>query len=438
MEKYQILSEKETKDYIMEIQKSGSILGLESIRELMRELKDVQDELRVIHVAGTNGKGSVCAMLESVLIEAGFRVGKYTSPAVFWPEERYRVNGKNISKKEFSEVISQVKAACDRMIERGLSQPTVFEVETAAAFLYFYQKECDIVILETGMGGATDATNIIRKSLVSVLTSVSRDHMGFLGDTLEEIARVKAGIIKEGGKVVAGAQAEEVRNVIDEVCRECKASVVYASVRQVEHVHIAENKLCFYHPELGEIKLKMMGKYQVQNALCAIETIHQLVKQGYSISAQQVKKGLEQAEWEGRFSCLCEKPFFVIDGAHNEAAAKELRETLEMGFTKCKIIYIIGVLADKEHEKMLSCMLPMAEKVFTITPHNPRAMAGEELAKEARKYHRDVTFVPKIEEAVKLAMEAADREKGMVLAFGSLSYLGEVKNALKEIKVHDR
>lgn len=438
MKKYKILSEKEIQDYIMEIQKSGSILGLESIRELMRELNDVQNEQQVIHVAGTNGKGSVCAMLESVLLEAGVRVGKYTSPAVFQPEERYRVNGENIRKEEFSEVISQVKAACDRMVERGLSQPTVFEVETAAAFLYFYQKNCDIVILETGMGGATDATNIIRKSLVSVLTSVSRDHMGFLGDTLEEIAKVKAGIIKEGGRVAASAQPEEVRSVIDKVCKECKASVVYTDARQVEKVHIAENRLCFHHAQLGEIKLKMMGKYQVQNALCVIETIHQLVKQGYSISAEQLKKGLEQAEWEGRFSCLCEKPLFVMDGAHNEAAAQELRETLEMGFTKCKIIYIIGVLADKEHEKMLRCMLPMAEKVFTITPLNPRAMAGEDLAKEARKYHRDVVFVPKIEEAVKLALEAADSEQGMVLAFGSLSYLGEVKNALKEIKVHDR
>lgn len=438
MEKYKILNEKETEDYIREIQKSGSILGLESIRELMRELEEVQNELSVIHVAGTNGKGSVCAMLESVLTEAGYQVGKYTSPAVFQPEECYRINEKNISKQEFAEVISRVKAACDRMIERGLAQPTVFEVETAAAFLYFYQKNCDIVILETGMGGATDATNIIRKSLVSVLTSVSRDHMGFLGETLEEIAKVKAGIIKKEGNVVAGAVTDEVREVVDEVCRECKASVVYTDIRQVENVRITDRRLCFHHAQLGEIKLKLMGKYQVQNALCAIEVIQQLVKQGYHISAEQLKQGLEQTEWEGRFSCLCQEPLFIMDGAHNEAAAQELRETLEMGFTKCKIIYIIGVLADKEHEKMLRCMLPLAEKVFTITPHNPRAMAGEELAKEARKYHRDVTFVPKIEEAVELALEAAKKEKGMVLAFGSLSYLGEVKNALKGDKIHDR
>lgn len=438
MEKYKILSEKETEDYIREIQKFGSILGLESIRELMKELEEVQDELSVIHVAGTNGKGSVCAMLEAVLTEAGYRVGKYTSPAVFQPEECYRINGKNIGKPEFAEVISRVKAACDRRLERGLSQPTVFEVETAAAFLYFYRKNCDIVILETGMGGATDATNIIRKSLVSVLTSVSRDHMGFLGETLEEIARVKAGIIKEEGNVVAGSVTDGVREVIDEICRERKASVVYTDIRQVENIRITDYRLCFHHAQLGEIKLKLMGKYQVQNALCAIETIQQLVKQGYHISAEQLKQGLARTEWEGRFSCLCEEPLFIMDGAHNEAAAQELRETLEMGFTKCKIIYIIGVLADKEHEKMLRCMLPLAEKVFTITPHNPRAMAGEDLAKEARKYHKDVTFVPKIEEAVELALKAAEKEKGMVLAFGSLSYLGEVKNALKEIKIHDR
>ena len=180
-----------------------------------------------------------------------------------------------------------------------------------------------------------------------------------------------------------------------------------------------------------------MGKYQVQNALCVIEAVKQLEKQGYAISKKQLKQGLEKAEWEGRFSILNEQPLLVIDGAHNEDAAKKLRETLEMGFTKYKIIYIIGVLADKEHEKMLKQMLPLAEKVFTVTPHNPRAMNGKELAKEALKYHKDVTFVPKIKEAVDMAMKEAKEEQKMILAFGSLSYLGEVKKALKEIKIHD-
>lgn len=438
MEKHKILSKKEVENYMMEIQKSGSILGLESIKELMKELSDIQNQLNIIHVAGTNGKGSVCAMLESILLEAGYRVGKYTSPAVFEYSERYRVDGKNMREEEFTDVISQVKEACDRMVARGLSRPTIFEVETAAAFLYFYQKKCEIVILEIGMGGATDATNIIRKSLVSVLTSISRDHMGFLGDTLEEIATVKAGIIKENGHVVAICPTESVKNVIDKVCRERGATVLYTDKEQTEKIHISENRLCFQHAELGKIHLKMMGKYQVQNALCAIEVINQLVEQGYGISKEQLKRGLEQAEWEGRFSILSDKPLFVIDGAHNEDAAKKLRETLEMGFTKRKIIYIIGVLADKEHEKMLKTMLPLAEKVYTVTPHNPRAMDGELLAEEARKYHGNVIFVPKIAQVVTKAIEEAEKEKGMVLAFGSLSYLGEVKNALKEIEIHDR
>lgn len=437
MEKYKMLDKKEAEDYIKEIQKSGSILGLESIRELMKELGDVQNQLSIVHIAGTNGKGSVSALLESVMRKAGYRVGKYTSPAVFCPEERYRVDGRNISGTEFTEVISQVKAACDRMLAKGLPQPTVFEVETAAAFLYFYRKNCQLVILETGMGGATDATNIIRKSLVSVFTSISRDHMGFLGDTLEEIAEVKAGIIKENGRVAAVLPAAEVKGVIDKVCRKQNAKVSYTNAEEVTDICIEENRLCFRHRKLGRLKLRMMGRYQVQNALCAIETIKQLVSLGYSVSEEQLKQGLEEAEWEGRFSILSDNPLFVIDGAHNEDAAKKLRETLEMGFTNCKIIYIIGVLADKEHEKMLQLMLPLAEKVYTITPHNPRAMDGAALAAEAGKYHPDVTFVPRLEEAVRLALEEAAGEQKMILAFGSLSYLGEVKNALKEIKTHD-
>lgn len=438
MDKHNILSKNELRAYIETIKKAGSILGLDSITALMHELSDIQDQLSIIHVAGTNGKGSVCAMLESVLLNAGYRVGKYTSPAVFEEAERYRVNGKNISEKDYAEVFSLVKEACDRMVAKGMSQPTLFEVETAAAFLYFYQQKCELVILETGMGGATDATNVIKKPVVSVLASISRDHMGFLGDTLEEIAAVKAGIIKEGAPVAAIAPTEEVREVIDGVCREKNVPVFYTREEQVKNLRMEHTRLCFSHEKLGEIRLKMLGKYQLQNALGAVETIRILNQRGFSITPEQLKDGLEQAEWEGRFSILSEQPLFVMDGAHNEDAAKKLRETLEMGFTNHQIIYIIGVLADKEHEKMLKLMLPLAAKVFTVTPDNARAMDGAELAKEAAKYHQDVIYVPEIGEAVRLARKAAEEKQGMVLSFGSLSYLGEVKHALKEIEAHDR
>lgn len=435
-----MLDEKKVQTYLKQIQKSGGIiLGLDSIRALMEELGNVQEKLNVIHVAGTNGKGSVCAMLTSILMEAGYRVGTYTSPAVFDKLEQYQVNGQPISEQEFAEVVTEVKEACDRMLEKGWNQPTVFEVETAAAFLYFYRKECQAVVLETGMGGDTDATNIIRKPLVSVLTSISMDHMKFLGDDLKEIARAKAGIIKEEGTAVVAAPGQEaVRQVIEEVCRKKKAVLVYAEAGKAEHVRREQERLCFSYGELGELRLSMTGAYQVQNGICAIEAAKALRSKGMNLTDDHIRRGLEKARWEGRFSILCREPLFVIDGAHNEDAAKKLQETLKMGFTNRKIIYIIGVLADKEHEKMLKTMLPLAWKVFTVTPDNPRALDGKALAEEAGRYHKDVRYIPGIPEAVKQAMAYATKEQAMILSFGSLSYLGEIKEALKENIRHDR
>lgn len=212
----EVLGYDEVLAYLEEIAKSGSILGLESMRNLMRELGNVQEKLRFIHVAGTNGKGSVCAMIATILRQAGIREGKYTSPAVFGRMEQYQVAGKDISIPEFVSVVSEVREACERLVAGGKAQPTLFEVETAAAFLYFHRQKCQVVVLETGMGGATDATNIIRRPLVSVITSISMDHMKFLGDDLRQIARMKAGIIKEGCPVVAvKPNQEEVRRIIE-------------------------------------------------------------------------------------------------------------------------------------------------------------------------------------------------------------------------------
>lgn len=433
-----MLSERETSAWLKEIEKSGSILGLASIRCLMEELSNVQEELNIIHVAGTNGKGSVCAMLGSVLTEAGYRAGSYTSPAVFKPEERYQINGVCITGGEFAEIITEVKAGCDRMIEKGLGQPTVFEVETAAAFLYFYRKQCEIVILETGMGGATDATNIIRKPLVSVITSISYDHMAFLGDTLEEIAAVKAGIIKERGEAVIAEPAEPLKKIFAEAAERNQAQIHYADVKKAEDIRLEGGRQCFSYGPWGRVSLGLAGACQAENGVCVLETISCLNRKGFPITREQAARGLAQTRWEGRFSVVSAEPLVILDGAHNADAAKKLRKTLEMGFTNRQIIYIIGVLAEKEHEKMLQIMLPLAEKVFTVTPENPRAFSGSLLAEEASRYHSDVTYVPEIKTALVQAMEAAQQKNAMVLSFGSLSYLGEVKRVLKEIKEHDR
>ncbi len=418
-------------EFLREIGKSGSVLGLASMQRLMGELGNVQDKLDIVHVAGTNGKGSLCAMVSSVLREAGYLVGTYTSPAVFSREEQYQVNGEPITGEEFAAAVHAIKEACGRIQARGQGLPTLFEVETAVAFLHFYWKKCDIVLLETGLGGAEDATNIIRKPLVSVLASISMDHMKFLGDSLTWIAQAKAGIIKGHGAVAAvWPEQEEVRQVLEGACREAHASLSYARKEQAAGVHWEQGLLCFSYREYGELKLSMAGAYQVENSICAIKTIELLQGQGWEISLSHIRHGLEKAQWEGRFSVLCSNPLVVMDGAHNEDAAKKLRETLKMGFTNGKIIYIIGVLADKEYGKILELMLPLAWKVFTVTPKNPRALDGEALALQARRYHQDVTSCTSVQKAVSEALGLAVQEGGMVLAFGSLSYLGELKEAV--------
>lgn len=455
-------------DYIDQIPKYADSPVPAHTFSLMELLGNPQDSLKVIHVAGTNGKGSVCAMISSILQEAGYRVGMYTSPAVFERREQYQVNGQPVSEQEFAELMTDIKKACDRMEERGV-YPTLFEVETAAAFLYFYRRRCQAVLLETGMGGAMDATNIIRKPSVSVLTSISMDHMKFLGNSIEEIARQKAGIIKENSFAAAvRPRQEQVRKVLEEICQKKHTELVYAEKEKAEDVHVesvsfdkekekaedihvesgvsfdkekeqpedtAQNFLCFSYGDYGKLRLSMTGAYQTENSICAIKAIELLRKQGWKITNEQVKKGLEQARWEGRFSRLCREPLVVIDGAHNEDAAKKLRETLKMGFTNYKIIYIIGVLADKEYDKILKIMMPLAWKVFTVTPNHPRAFDGALLAERAEAYHSDVRFCGTVSEGLEQAFTCAKSktagEKAMILAFGSLSYLGEIREIVR-------
>ena len=459
-----ILTGEEVQKFLKETEKLGSVLGLDSIRELMNELGNPQEMLSVIHVAGTNGKGSVCAMVSSILQEAGYRVGMYTSPAVFDRKEQYQVNGRPVSEREFAELITDIKRACGRMTEKGLRRPTLFEVETAAAFLYFYRQRCQAVLLETGMGGAMDATNIIRKPSVSVLTSISMDHMKFLGDSLEEIARTKAGIIKENGFAAAARPRDEgVRKVLEEVCEKKNAKLVYAEKEKAENIHIendrqegqnihiendrqeGQNFLCFSYGSYGNIRLAMTGACQIENSICAIETAELLRKQGWNIRNDQIRRGLRKARWEGRFTRLCQDPLLIIDGAHNEDAAKKLRETLKMGFTNYKIIYIIGVLEDKEYDKMLEIMMPLAWKVFTVTPNHPRALDGAVLAEQAEACFgeglagtkagpSDILCCGTVSEGVEKAFACARKaagEKVMILAFGSLSYLGEIREIVR-------
>lgn len=408
--------------------KYGSILGLESIRNLMQELGNVQEQLHIIHVAGTNGKGSVCAFLSAALTEAGYRVGRYNSPAVFERREVFRIGETMISKEEYAAVFERVQTACEVLTKRGCPHPTVFEVETAAAFLWFYEKKCDLVLLETGMGGETDATNLITHPVCSVLTSIGMDHMQYLGNTIEEIATVKAGIIKKGCPVVALKQGDSVCEVIKNKAEECGSRCVLVEVPQyMQEAPIWGTTLQDVH--YGSVHTALGGIWQRENLSLALAVLKLLEESGYPITKEAVQSGIAKTIWHGRYEVLQTEPLFIIDGAHNPIAAKRLKETIEKDFTNREIIYIIGVLADKEHEKMLRLLLPGAKAVFTVTPDSPRALDGEILAKEARKYADNIWHVPDIGKAVKMAKETA-KESDVILAVGSLSYLKEVKKAL--------
>ena len=428
--------------------KSGSILGLDSIRALMAELSDVQERLPIIHIAGTNGKGSVGAYLASICRAAGLHVARYTSPAVFTPLEVFTYAGENITENEYASVMSQVKDACDIMVSAGMECPTVFEIETAAAFLWFYAKKPDIVLLETGMGGELDATNLITHPLVSVISSISMDHMQFLGNTIESIAYAKAGIIKEGCPVYAAEQTSPVRCVLMQVAEQKHAPIDFADRTCAKILEERPGRMRFtYTLTTGEklnLVTAMAGACQVKNAALAAEVAAALLsgrlnglKTTHCMSVKPenevtgiIERGIAETRWPGRFEVVSDDPFLVIDGAHNEDAAKQLAVTVENCFTNTRLTYIIGVLADKEHEKMLRIMAPFAERIYTVTPDNARALDAKSLAKEAGKYCAKVQPVDSIGDALELAFAHGEP----VLAFGSLSYLGELKRVFNQQK----
>lgn len=416
-----------------EAKKYGSVLGLDSIRALMNELGNDFQKLRFVHIAGTNGKGSVSCFLASVLKEAGYLTGQFNSPAVFDLREVYQINGKWMDPSDYASCMEEVALACEKMLQKGHSHPTVFEIETALAFVWFIRKRCEIVLLETGMGGDTDATNLIEQPLCSVFSSIRMDHMDFLGDSIEKIAKVKSGIIKKNCPVISVKQPIEAEKVLRQKANAMHA--VYHTVPERKESKIKNGKLCFWYPGLLELKLFMTGSYQSENASLAIKTLQVLREFGYVISNEQIRKGIETAKWSGRFECLLESPKFYIDGAHNVAAAEELKISLQKNFPNQKRIGIMGVMEDKPYRDMIKILLPVFEKIYTVTPDNPRALPAERLAEEWKKTGGTASAKPSVSEAVKNAYDAARSSQNdcMILAFGSLYYLKEVKDALSEI-----
>lgn len=423
---------KEARVYLDEVSKYGSVLGLESMRELLRRLGDPQNELKFIHISGTNGKGSVLAYLSTILSGAGYRTGRYISPTLFSYRERIQVDGEYIEKESLACHVTAIAAAAEDMQKAGLPSPTVFEIETALAFLYFKEKRCDIVTLEVGCGGLLDATNVITTALMEVIASISMDHTDLLGDTLAKIAAQKAGIIKPDTMVVSAQQKSEAAQVIEDTCKEQHCTLQMVDESKISNVHYGAEGQTFSYKEWGNVTISLAGSYQIKNAALALEGVEALRKLGYALSDQQVREGLLHTAWRGRFTTLRRDPTVIIDGAHNPAAALELKESLERYFPGKTLYFVMGMFKDKDYAQVIDLTAPLARHIITVeTPGNPRAMPARELAEAVGKVNPSVEWADSVAHGVEKALAMAGKEDA-VIVFGSLSFLGEAADAVNE------
>ncbi len=416
----------EARAFLEDCSQYSGELTLEPLKELLDRLDNPQNELRFVHIAGTNGKGSTLAYVSTVLKEAGYRTGRYISPTIFSYRERIQINEQYISREDLARLTERIQKAGRQMLAEGLGHPTTFEAETALAFLYFAEQKCDLVVLEAGMGGRTDATNVIKNTMVAVLASISMDHMGFLGNTLAEIAENKAGIIKPGCTVVTVRQEPEAEQAVLLKARECGCPVVTVNPECSVNRRRSLFRQSFDYKAYKDVEISLSGEYQFTNAALALEIIGELCRKGCEIPEAAVRTGLRNTVWNGRFTVIAEEPYFIVDGAHNRDAAEKLRESIENYLSGYRLIYIMGVLADKEYDAVIRKTAPYASEIITVmTPDNPRALPAEELKKAASAYHPHVQAAESLSEAVEKAYGLAGKGD-VILAFGSLSYLGEL------------
>lgn len=421
----------EARNHLDERSRYGIRPGLDAIRALLHRLGDPQDALRFVHIAGTNGKGSVLALISAALSLAGYRTGAYISPAAFSYNERIQAGGEPISDDDVARLAGRVLTAADAMEAESEGIPTVFEIETAMAFLYFLEKKCDIVVLEAGMGGAMDATNVVRTSVLEVITPIGMDHMQYLGGTIEEIARAKAGIIKPG-TLVASFAGEPAAGEIRAACARLGCGLREVREEEIRGISYGLEEQAFSYKQWKNVKISLAGTYQIRNAALALEALAALHELGYDIPDTRIYDGFKRAEWRGRFTVLQKDPLVIMDGAHNVPAAGELRRSLELYLPGRRLIFIMGVFRDKDYRGIIGLTAPLAEHIITVrTPGNPRALTAEELREAVSAVNPSAEAADSIRQAMARALRLAGAD-GAVIVFGSLSFLGEAERALRE------
>lgn len=417
----------ETLSYIHSVSWMGSRPGLSRTRELLRLMGNPQNKLRFVHVAGTNGKGSTCSMTASILQAAGYRVGLYTSPYILRFNERMKVDGVDISDEELAEITEYIKPFAESMAEH----PTEFELVTAIGFEFFYRRRCDVVVLEVGLGGELDSTNVIEPPLVSVITEIDFDHTGVLGNTIAEIASAKAGIIKAGSPVVSADNLPDSATVIERTCRDRGCEHITPPYDAIEAQSFYEDGISFRLGE-REYRVPLFGKYQYRNATMAITVARTLNGRGLTVTEENICEGLSKVRWGGRFERLASKPLFIYDGGHNPQGVTAAVNSYLALYGDTKAVILIGVMADKDYAHEIDTILPIAGSFVTVRPDNPRALPADKLADKIIAQGGKANWAMTVEDGVRLAVETADG-KVPVLALGSLYMYSELKTAFDRL-----
>ena len=415
----------EAQNYLEKVRsQKGIVLGLDTMRHLMAKLNNPQDKVKFIQVAGTNGKGSTAAYLTSILSEAGIKVGRYTSPAVFSSTEQYFACGSCISESEYAKGMTAVAEAAASL---DGETPTAFEQETALAFWYFAKKGCELAILEAGLGGDMDATNIVTTTVCSIITSISMDHCRILGNKISEIAAHKAGIIKPGAPVICIEQKEDAMEPIRAAAKAADTPLYEVHRDEVRQIFSDKRESIVFFREFENLHLKMLGSCQPENAALAVQAAS-VLSRSYPIEKKHIYDGIEKTRWGGRFELHSGSPDIILDGAHNPDGIRRLRESVNQMFGVVPICYICGVLADKDYEKEIEILFGRASNVFTVTPPSPRAMKSTDLkvAIKERFPQLKVTSFDS-EDGIEKAMEAAVSQNNPVVVCGTLTILARVK-----------
>lgn len=419
----------EAQNYLEKVRsQKGIVLGLDTMRHLMAKLNNTQDKVKFIQVAGTNGKGSTAAYLTSILSEAGIKVGRYTSPAVFSSTEQYFACGSCISESEYAKGVTAVAEAAASL---DGETPTAFEQETALAFWYFAKKGCELAILEAGLGGDMDATNIVTTTVCSIITSISMDHCRILGNKISEIAAHKAGIIKPGAPVICIEQKEDAMEPIRAAAKAADTPLYEVHRDEVRQIFSDKRESIVFFREFENLHLKMLGSCQPENAALAVQAAS-VLSSSYPIEKKHIYDGIEKTRWGGRFELHSGSPDIILDGAHNPDGIRRLRESVNQMFGAVPICYVCGVLADKDYEKEIEILFGRASNVFTVTPPSPRAMKSTDLKAAIKKRFSQLKVTSfDSEDGIEKAMEAAVSQNNPVVVCGTLTILARVKEWMK-------